>query len=59
MSKADEYRRRAEECERIAGIAPLERARDEYYVMAEQYRQMADRIEAKPASPVDRDSISK
>jgi len=44
MGTADNFLRNAERCERYARTCPLERDRDAFSQMADDWRGMADRI---------------
>jgi hypothetical protein len=44
MTKADEFRKEAEVCERMARTLSRHQGRTEYRRMASQWRQLADRV---------------
>jgi hypothetical protein len=44
MSKADDFRKEADMCERMARALSRNDARDDYSRMATQWRQLADRM---------------
>lgn len=50
MRTAADYRRLAEECDRVAAVISDASARNQLRVEAEQYRQTADRLDAKNRS---------
>ena len=48
MSSAAEYRKRAEDCEDIARRMSLRDDRERLLLMAQRWRQLADREDARP-----------
>lgn len=51
MSKADEFRREAEVCERMARTLSRAEGRTEYHRMADHWRQLADRVASLEDAP--------
>lgn len=50
MRTSEEYRRLADQCERVASVLSDGAARDKLQVEAEQHRQMAEMLDARVKS---------